>query len=275
MTDPFLDRLHAMTWPTVDIDRPDPAAGQLWRAAWAETALVVAITAATTATVDVVAASGPDAGDEHTVLAETANGIVYSLWTTLERTLPIFVLDYRIADIELPETLPADGGFPLITSVLDDRSLVQASLLDALDTLEALSWTGDGNDADLMAAADAAGVGASKVAAELDVLPGAARRILRRTQQPTPEQAEKLEELLGVAVSGAVVVDEDLVAEMDRPVNRPQLTAIANETHGGDEIAARRAVAEETFALAARERAGQAGQVDWEARLRQVLDRRG
>lgn len=275
MTDPFLDALHAVTWPTVSIDRPDPAAGQLWRAAWADTALVVAITATADLTVTAVAASGPDAGDEHSVAAETDTGTIYSLWTTLERTLPTFVLDYRIAGIEVPDVLPADGDFPPITSVLDDRSLVRADLLDALETLEELSWTGGGDDIDLVAAADAAGVGASKVAVVLDVTPGTARRFLRRTQQPTPQQAEMLEELLGVAVAGAVAVDEDLVIEMNRPVNRPELVAIAYGDHGGDELAARRAVAEATLAMAARERAGRARRVDWAARLRQELDRRG
>lgn len=273
MSDPTFEELRAMPWPTSAGDRPDPTPSQLWRVVWGDAAAIVAVTAAERSRVNVVPASDPHAGDQHTITVETDSGLRVSLWTALNYSLPNFVLDYRLGDVQLPAHLPSPSPtWGPITSPLDDRSLEAADLRDALGALEAARWAPTQSETvNLMAAAADTGITASKVARELGVLPGAARRILQGTEQPSAEQAAILTELIGTAAARALL-PEDLVDELDRPAARPQLMAYATSDFDGDEVAARLAVADRALVLAARQRATRTA-IDWHARVEAAFER--
>lgn len=117
--------------------------------------------------------------------------------------------------------------------------------------------------------ASEAGVTTRHVAEHLGITPGAARRLLLGQQGPTSDQAEALTELLGSASSTALRFDEGLVADLDLPEFRAGLRQIAAERHEGDEIAARRELAGQMMARAARPR--ERGSLTWAALIREGL----
>lgn len=276
--DPLLDRLRRLAWPESARDHPEPEPGQLWRAAWREVAcLVVTIEPARGRNVAVAPATVDDAGDDRTVVAETPTGFSPFVWAGLSAEIKLFTLEHRIADLtpdSLAAVLDAVAGtapqrWAPIRDVLDDRALIRAELSDAVAALVQAEW--------LRAVADPISPPTSgdtvpppsQVARILDITPGDARRLLQGLREPTPAEAERLTALLGAPPSIGATFDEELTREMDTPEFRPAILHRADVDHAGDEAAARRALAGEMMAMAARQR--EPGRRNWKALLRDAL----
>lgn len=279
-TDPLLRRLSELTWPTLALDRPELAPGQLWRAEWERAACLVVISGARVGrTVPVMAATSDHIGDASAVVASAENGMTPSVWGGVSNSIKMFTLAHRITDLtsESLETLTVvvsgqqRGDWAPITSDLDDRVLVRADLTETLQNLSNAEWipTISKNTPTLAKLADAAELRASEVAERLGITPGNARRLLGGQREPSSDELQVLSELLGSIPDASARFDDDLVASIDMPEFRPRLRSIANEEHDGDEAAARRASAGRVMAMAARHR--ERGPRNWAALVRQAF----
>lgn len=277
--DPLLDRLRRLPWPEPARDQPEPEAGQLWRAVWQHfTCLVVTLEPARDRKVAVAPATVDDAGDDRTVMAETSAGFSPLVWAGLSAGIKLFTLEHRIADLT-PESLAAvldavAGKAPPrwapIEDVLDDRALIRAELIDGLQALVDAEWLRPLAHPISPPIASASTVPApSQVARILGITPGDARRLLQGLREPTPAEAERLTALLGAPPSMGAAFDEDLIVDMDSPEFRPMILHRADQDRAGDEAAARRALAGEMMAMAARQRGP--GRRNWKALLRDAL----
>jgi transcriptional regulator with XRE-family HTH domain len=279
-TDPLLRRVAALSWPTPLDDQPDPAPGQLWRAAWAGISSLVVIAAPHhDRTVPVYAATADGIGDDAAIVADTTHGLRPSVWVGITNTIKMFTLEHRITNLT-DESLAAAasvaagerrGDWPPIINNLDDRALVRADLREWLGGLANAEWRPavDPNVTSLSAHAAAAGLQPSQVADALGISPGDARRLLQGKREPSTQELAILTDLFGAAPGVVVEFDDELVADLDLPEFRPQLRLIASSEHGGDEAAARRAFAGRMLALAARQR--ESGRRNWVALIREVL----
>ena len=279
-TDPLVQRLRALIWPTPVNDQPDPEPGQLWRATWeGVTSLVVIAAPVGGRTVDVFAASAASIGDNTAFIADTAHGLRPTVWASITDNVKLFTLEHRISDLtaaaQATLSVVAAGNQPgewaPISNILDDRSLARAELLESLHALATAEWLPDAqptaNSLDEQAAA--AGFQRSQVADALGITPGDARRLMTGKRAPTDQELTILAELLGAEPSVAVTLDDELVAGLDRPEFRPHLLAMASDRFEDNEIAARRSFAGEMFALAARHR--EPGPRNWVALIRDEL----
>jgi transcriptional regulator with XRE-family HTH domain len=284
-SDRLLRMVQDLRTPRLEMDQPAPGIGQLWRASWLSgdrpTACTVVVTAAPAdRLVHVCPVADPSTGDESTAVLEAANGMNVAAWAGLDAPIHKATLEHRIADLtpgsveRLLLLIAGDGvgDFPPVFDELDDRAVVRADLADRLDALLQAEWLPTaGDDArtlgDLLATA---GLSPSALAAALGVTPGAARRLARGESEPTPEQVDTLAELLGASPQLVVTYESDLVEDLDEPEFRPAILRRAERQYRGDEIAARRAVAGELMALAARHR--EAGARNWKALIRDGLN---
>lgn len=277
--DSLLDRLRQMSWPQPPLDTPEVHPGQVWRAAWEDVVcLVMVLSIPEGRWVRAAAATGEPIGDDRTVSAATDSGLAMNVWSDVASMLPLFVLEQRVGDVSdevLASVLAAQDQPPLtwppITSIHDDRALFRASLLDAVETLASLDWaevrpSGDANLRDLAAER---GLKASDLARILGTTPGEGRRLLDGKRNLTVSEAQEFAMEFGQPVQTVVSFDEGLLTELDQPALRPLLHQRAVDRFAGDEVAARRDVAEFTGALAARHR--EAGERNWRELLQEYL----
>lgn len=280
-TDPLLRRLNELSWPRVAFDQPKPAPGQLWRAEWEGTACLVVISGERAGrTIPVLAASSDDVGDERVIVAETENGMTLCIWTGVTRTIKTFTLDSRISNLtshsfDQLAGATADtqhGAWAPITSNLDDRVLIRTDLEEKLGLLSESEWipVSRGEAPTLASVAKEAGVKPSQIARRLNTTSGDARRLIQGKREPSEEESSILTNILGSFPRAAVRFDDRLVAELDQPEFRPPLRLMAHRTHGGNEMAARRAVAGELMGLAARHRDREPR--NWAVLISELLD---
>jgi len=284
--DSLLRRLRKQASPAPALDHPSPAAGQLWRAYWRtsnqETAclvLVVKDAPIGVRNVDVVPVSEASVGDDSAVAIETDNGFKASAWTGIGRRIYKFTLDLRVGDLtaasadRLRAVLGGDdaGDWSPIFNVLDDRSLERADLQDRLEALASADWTRTHDDARATVdeLATAAGVNNSAIAEALHITPGDAQRLRRGLRLPRQDELSPLIDLLGAAPAVSMSFDEILLAELDEPELRPLLRQRAEEKHHGDEIAARRQIAERVMATSFRQQAS--GARNWKQAILDAL----
>lgn len=277
-TDPLLQRLHGLSWPTPANDRPDPTPGEVWLLTWQNTRAFGLITDVAERTIETAFATTADVGDETTVKVTLPGaGMSFGVWRGIQRTVRTFVLDHRIGalDEDVANTLEDQPHiWSRIVSSLDDRAIIRAELEDEADALAEAEWVPDGADraVSLTERATELGLRIADVRARLGVAPGAARRILDRVAVPTPDQAASLAEMLRLSVdevTGPLHLSRDLVTVMDRPRTRPALQAVADQQFHGDEVDARIHGASRTMALAARHQ--EQGATDWETLLADAL----
>ncbi|WP_410574343.1 hypothetical protein [Amycolatopsis sp. cmx-4-61] len=277
----------------------DPARGQLWRAAWDDTSLLVLLLEVGNSEVSVVPLTiDPSAEDERSfVLAPDASslGVAATAWIGLRGTLPTRVLDAIVdqlafdvvAALDRAETGPGERG-PLIRrgepvgSEFDAAVEVRAEVADDLEFLRsapALPVRKDGQRTRPLAEM-------LKGRVDLPALKTALRPfgltqadvmgILRGTRPVTIEQVPVIAETTGLpaeVVSEAVQpLPPDLAAEAERPRYRQAWRELA-EQDSVDETMARLNGAYGAFALAARQTG--AGSPRWAERLDQyILGRR-
>ncbi|MET9030954.1 hypothetical protein ABZW96_35920 [Nocardia sp. NPDC004168] len=273
--------------------------GQLWRASWDETSLLVLVlrveqttVAAAPVTVD------PPAEDEHCAvvgITATALEVEATVWMGLRSELPMRVLDTvvdqwadRIVDDLNSDSveLSADDqslvrrGLP-ITSEYDTAAAIRAEIADDLDALRSSpalpASTGEDKGRPLAAvlgeSLDLAALAA--VLKPFGLNQGETMQIVRGKKGLTPDQARAVADSTGIAVEAVLnavqPLPQALVAEAEHPRWRESWRAWA-EQEGVDEATARIRVSYGAYALAARQTGSNAP--DWAGRLEQVLLRR-
>jgi hypothetical protein len=262
--------------------------GAVWRARWDDVALLVMFVGnPTPTTVTVTAVTFDDtAADADTLLvtAPAARGMQLTVWRTLRRDLPLAALDRPVDELSSAVVAWATGGQapddaqlggPTLPSV-SSRSPVRADLEDDLDTLIgavpaltlALPWAaGAGtrkrvspSDEQFAALMARLGVGLPVV---LDLVDG--------KRQPNPEEAAAMLDILGVTPE-VTPPPAELVIEMYHPRWKVTVLDLARR-HDLGETAARMAMANGVFALAARQTGDQIP--DWRERLARWADAEG
>ena len=259
--------------------------GAVWRARWDDVALLVLLVGTPTATtVTAMPVTFDDTGaDAETLLvtAPVARGVPLTVWRTLRRDLPLAVLD-RPVDELAPAVVawtaggpaPDDArlGGPMLPAVAP-RSAVRADLVDDLDVLiAAVPALTSGSprltaaetrkrvspsDEQFAALMDRLGVGLPAV---LDLVDG--------KRQPDQGEAAALLDIVGVAPEVAPP-PAGLVIEMYHPRWKVTVLDLAHR-RDLDEVAARMAMANGVFALAARQTGEQTP--DWRERLARWAD---
>lgn len=279
--DPLTRRLAQLSWPEPATDRPNPKPGQLWRAAWGKTAVVVVVVgAAEGRRVEVVATSGEPVGDDSTIAVDTEVGLRPTVWSRLRSQIGVFTLDQRLGDLTAEswaalrdgETLEALGQWAPIVSDLDDRALVVADLEDRLRSLVEAEWLPMATPGEpLRVLLERSGLTVSALAQILDITPGSARRLAQALREATEEERARMAVLFGVPADDGVTFDEELVAVLDQPTARPSVWRWAEARDLDDEGAARRDLATAVLALAARPRDPRGGK-NWAALIEEIVN---
>lgn len=279
MNDRLLDQLQGLGWPHLDGGQSEPGAGQLWRCVWTGVAgLVVLVDHPSDRTVSVVAASSDDVGDELAFEATTTSGLRPIVWTGVTSSIKLCTLDSRVSDLTSDALArlralrsgAARGTWSPIASTLDDRALVRADLLDGLETFAEAEWLPTQAAAPLADQLRYKGVTKpSELAQLLHVPPGEARELFYAHRSPTHEQEEALQGLLGTGFQSTLEVDPELVIDLEGPEFRHGILRLAELNYGGDEVAARRHLAERSMLVAARRR--EPGDRPWRAVISEVL----
>ncbi|MHA6743199.1 hypothetical protein [Rhodococcus sp. 27YEA6] len=270
-------------------------AGQVWRAAWGDVSLLVAVTQIEDADVGVIPLTlEPVSEDDRClVLAPslTVFGVEATLWMDLASTLPLRVLDEIIdkwpedvtraiaAAADYPTSVPGAGmrrGEPAETE-FDYPASVRAEIEDDLVALRAApalpTEVKDQEPVRTLAAVLGKGVDLPSLVTALSALDldqPDVMNLLRGKRPMSPQVVDVV-----VAVTG---IDRDLVAEsvqplphefvieVDHPRWRPVWQARALRD-GTDETTARLRASYEMFAVAARQTGSR--KPDWSARLAQ------
>lgn len=277
--DPLLQRLTMLAWPHPAMDRPQVEPGQLWRAAWQDMAcLVVVLEARVGRQVFVAAASEERSGDEAAVLATTDAGLSPLVWGSVTASIKIFTLDYRLAMLSadaLAAVRTAVHGegpniWAHISSPLDDRALLRADLVAAVEYLAKAEWVPRSAGIPLAVQAKKSGLGVAEVSSALEIPPGDARALLQGKRAPRPGEVDLLTELFGEVSMEAISYDADLLALMDLPEYRERLERRGASHQLTDPIALRRRFAEELMPVAARMRSPFTR--DWRSLIDEALD---
>lgn len=279
MNDRLLDQLQGLEWPHPDGGQLEPSAGQLWRCAWHGVAgLVVLVDHPSERTVSVVAASADDVGDELAFEATTTSGLRPIVWAGVTSSIKLCTLDSQVSNLASEALVrlqalrlgSAQGTWAPIASALDDRALVRADLLDNLETFAEAEWLPTQAAAPLATQLRDQGVTKpSELAQLLHIPPGEARELFYARRSPTLEQEEALQGMLGSDFRSTLEVDPELVIDLEWPEFRHGILRLAELDYGGDEVAARRHVAEESMLVAARRR--EPGDRPWRAVISEVL----
>ena len=212
---------------------PTPAPGQIWRARWGTTTLLVLILDAPRRSVRAVPVTlAVDAADDSAAILSPGSSdlaTALAVWLDDATSLPLRVLDRYLGSltIDLRELDAADRGLPVLT-VADDRAVQRARLQDTLDTFVAARWApeGSGNLKDLLPASDVKGL------AQVLQVPDRTVIALRRGKAAlTPEQAERLAPVIHLPVEALLAANpplpEELVADLDHPAYRAKVIALA------------------------------------------------
>lgn len=276
--DPLLQRLSDLSWPQPKMDRPQVEPGQLWRAAWQDVAcLVVILEVPVGRQVSVAAASEAGSGDETAVVASTDAGLSSLLWGSVTASIKVFTLEYRLADLS-GESLAAvintmhgenPNAWARISSPLDDRALVKADLLAAVEYLARAEWVPRAAGMALSEQAKRSGLGVAEVSSALEIPAGDARALLQGKRAPRTTELGALSELFGEVYMEAVSYDADLVAFMDLPEYRERLERRGASRRMTDPVALRRSFAEDLMPVAARMRSQP--KRDWRTLMEEVL----
>ncbi|MER6396044.1 hypothetical protein ABT263_08255 [Kitasatospora sp. NPDC001603] len=257
----------------------DPQPGQIWRAVWEEVVQLLLVTAVGDYdTVQAVPASFERFADADTLLLPASASTLeepLALWWGLETTLPWCVLDRQVS--ELTSRPPALTVHTLADALAGSRrgsaAAVSAAgneyrevLADRIAVLRSGQWAPQGSGGLPQLFRDKA-VTAADLAAELKLPPPQALAVWRGQQPLTADQAAALAERLGQPAGQLIAANPalppDVVHELNRPLRRAQVKALAGRYDEAEHDARLRA-AYGIFALAARQ-GGPAGP-NWTAR---------
>ncbi|MEU9074445.1 hypothetical protein AB0D22_07155 [Kitasatospora sp. NPDC048538] len=246
----------------------DPQPGQIWRAAWEDVIQLLLVTEVGDGdTLRAVPASFERFADADTLLLPASASTLeepLALWWGLEGTVPWCVLDRQVS--ALSDRPVALTGRSLADAVAGARwgsgAAVSAAgneyrgvLTDRVEVLASARWEPPGSG-DLPQLFEDKAIEAEDLVAELELPLPQALAVWRGKQPLTTEQATKLAERLGQPADRLLAANPalppDVVHELNRPLRRARVKALAarfDET----ELDARRRAAYGIFALAARQ----------------------
>ena len=244
-------------------EQGDPAQGEIWRVRWGSTVQsVVVIDVSADSVVGSPLSYDVALGDNHAVQVSPLNqtlGYEVVAWTSLQRQLPMFVLDVVLGQVDDDALLAIRrqvGDGASITSVLDERCQVHDAIEQRMETLAQARWLPSSiqvrNLGSLMRERR---IGPSDISEALGIEPGTATALARGERSVTPEQAGRLAPLLGVTeddLLAPVAMDPQLVHELDRPVFRHRLWEKGRQEGATDEATWKYHIASTQLALAAR-----------------------
>jgi len=267
----------------------DPSAGEIWRARWEDTALLVVLVDVTRTTV----VAAPVTVEPE--LATTAAAVLppegstldlaLAVWDELAAQLPTAVLDRHLgalaahwAQLSVEEALSrlsASRGRPPL-GANDPCVEEQARLEDALEVLAHATWVPKGTGTLGQLLSDL-GVTSDQLRALPGVQPAQVLGLRRGMRPLTAPQVDALVTLTSTPANvwwaANPALPAGLVELLDQPQTRARVTRLA--AHDGcSEIEERRAVAYDVLALAARQ-TGERGAEDWSGRLAHYFTGRG
>ncbi|MFE6868804.1 hypothetical protein ACFVFS_19865 [Kitasatospora sp. NPDC057692] len=256
----------------------DPQPGQIWRAAWEDVIQPLLVTATEYDTLRAVPASFERYADGDTLLLPASASTLeepLALWWSLETTVPWCVLHRQVSELSDRPTYLT--GRSLADAVAGARWGSNAAmsaagneyrglLADRVAVLAAARWEPQGTGGLPQLFKDKA-ITPGDLAAELELLPPQALAVWRGKLPLTPDQATKLAERLGRPADQLITANpalpHEVVHELNRPLRRAQVKALATQYDEAEHDARLRA-AYGIFALAARQD-GPAGP-NWTAR---------
>lgn len=265
----------------------DPLPGQIWRAVWEDTIQLLLITAVSDDdTLRAVPVSFERYGDADTVLLPAQATTLeqpLALWWGLEATLPWCVLDRQVSELTsrpstftsrmLADAVPGTqwgSGTALSSSTIEYRAV----LADQLAFLASTQWVPQGSGGLNQLFRDR-GITALQLGAELQLPPPQALAVWRGQLALTADQAATLAERLGQPAGRLLeanpAVPPAVVHELNRPLRRKQVKALAAQ-HDETERAARLRAAYGIYTLAARD--DDRTQPNWTARTDRYFELR-
>ena len=244
-------------------EQDDPVSREIWRVRWGSTVQLVVILDVSTESVVASPLSYDVAlGDNHAVQVSPLNqtlGYEVIAWTSLERQLPIFVLDVvlgKVDDDGLLAIRSQVGSGASITNALDERCQVHDAIEERMEVLAQARWLPASIQVrNLASVMRERLVVPSDISKALGIEPGTATAIVRGERGVTPEQAGRLAPLLGVTeddLLAPAAINPQLVHELDRPVFRQRLWEKGRQEGATDEATWKYHVASTQLALAAR-----------------------
>lgn len=226
------ERLASLPWPTVeDHGTAEPGPGQLWQLSWAHTRLLGFLLDVSEDRMTVAPVTCDDAGDDRTLVLERAEsplaGVPFHIWAGLVAEVPKRTLAQLIgatspgvaARVRSAQHQPP-GTFPPITSPLDNRAELRATIEDDLAELAEASWRPAADASPLRELVPHLRPGALAQVAGIE--PGDADQVLNQRWQLDGAQAERVAAAFGltpdqVREATKVTVDEAIAVRFDRP----------------------------------------------------------
>ncbi|MEU2372996.1 hypothetical protein ACPCC5_32350 [Streptomyces pseudogriseolus] len=265
----------------------DPQPGQIWRAVWEHTIQLLLITAVgDDDTLRAVPASFERYADADTLLLPAQATTLeqpLALWWGLEATLPWCVLDRQVSELTsrpctltsrtLADAVPGTrwgSGTALSASTTEYRGV----LTDQLAVLALAQWVPQGSGGLNQLFRDR-GITVAQLVAELKLQPPQALAVWRGQLALTADQAATLAKHLEQPASQLLAANPALppavVHELNRPVRRQQVKALAAQRDESEHNARLRA-AYGIYTLAARDE--DRTQPDWTARTDRYFELR-
>jgi hypothetical protein len=272
-------RVGGLPWPKpADHETAEPATGEIWRASWGGTSLLVLITGTSEAAVTVAAMTAPETGDEQTLVltadASPLHGVPFHVWLGVRAELPIRALDERIGSVpdtfmEQVRTDPG-GGFAPITSALDDRAGLRADLEERIAALTAAEWQPTQTGPALR---DLVGVRPGQLAKAIGILPGDATQIYERRRPLDDEAVQRVAATFNLEADAVVAattpqIPSEILSLFDHP-RRCRLVRRRARQEGTSEVAVMHSIADPLAQMAARTTGHE--QPDWESLIDSAL----
>lgn len=253
----------------------DPAVGNVWRAEWDTTGLVVLVIglAATGYTAVPLTFERPTDPVSYEIPAGASPvGVPLHAWPALSGELPLGVFLTPVGNV------PGDYvDVPLTTMSFGTATAMQMAELiaavTALATAPGIETTGDAGAAvaplaDLLRAHPTSALNTA-TGIPLEVITG----YKRGARTPTADEAERLAGFLGVPAASLTVPVElptALLRAVQRPIHRPRIRQLARD-RSVPEVVMRRRVAEDVLPMAARTTAGDRDLAAWDELVSQYL----
>lgn len=272
-------RVGALPWPKPANDQPaEPARGDIWRASWGGTSLLLLITATSEAAVTGAALTPPETGDEQTLVltadASPLPGVAFHVWLGVRAELPIRALDERLGSV--PDAsmarlrTDAGGDFPPITSPLDNRAGLRADLEERIAALAAAEWQPAQAGPALR---DLVGLPPGQFAKAIGILPGDATQIYERRRPLDDEAVQRVATTFNLDVDAVIAatrpeIPGEILSLFDHP-GRCRLVRRRARQEGTSEVAVMHTIADPLAQMAARTTGHE--QPDWASLIDRAL----
>jgi hypothetical protein len=259
--------------------RPAPAAGQIWKAAWDGASAILLVVSTQDALLTVLPViDAQEADDSSVLLPPESTGWATAVRAALQAVVPLCTLDYCIAVVEqslltrvIAAADGADGDGDPIVNEMDERWDGAAHLQLQLRRLEKARWVPD-ELIDPHEEIRSRWPGPRALSEAVGVTPGRALEILNGDGALTESERAKVAELTGLDI-GSGTPPSDLQWALDQPEVRPlwRKFAAVNLTEDSPQFRWQ-TYTNGSFALAARSTGSLSARQQALAKVKQVLN---